>query len=158
MTLISSRQVDYLDLCNIRKGSRVMEYGSGLGLHLSRASALVGPAGAVYAADIRKGSMLFVKLLIRTQRLDNVIPLHIKPYKIELPDKELDLIFSPGAFHQVTFPNLWLKELHRLLNPAGFLILGKGHQKEKQVKEKIYDTGIWEIVTETRQFVRCLPL
>ncbi len=143
---------------NISSGSTIMEYGSGLGRFIVKTSRLAGPYGVVYAADQRTSSLFFSKLIIRRNKLDNVIPLLIKPYRISLPDKSLDLVFAFNVFHTINFTDLWLKEMHRLLKLDGTLIIENGRQSMKKARERIFETGIWDIVIENRNLLRCTPI
>jgi hypothetical protein len=101
-----------LDPFNIQNGQTVIDYGSGTGRYLHRASELVGVNGQVYPLDM---------------------------------------------FHMVGNPHAFLLELHRLTKSAGILYLEDGHQPRSLAKEKVLKSGCWEIIGETKTFIRCKP-
>jgi ubiquinone/menaquinone biosynthesis C-methylase UbiE len=60
-------------------------------------------------------------------------------------------------FHMVSNPNGFLQELHRLIKPGGILYLEDGHQPRSLTREKIMNSGSWEIQEETKTFIKCKP-
>ena len=60
-------------------------------------------------------------------------------------------------FHMVKDTGAFLKELHRLTKPDGTLYLEDGHQPRAKTKQKVLNSGCWEITEETKTFVKCNP-
>jgi len=51
----------------------------------------------------------------------------------------------------------FLKELCRITKPDGILYLEDGHQPRSVTKEKVNNSGCWEIVEETKGYLMCRP-
>ena len=61
-------------------------------------------------------------------------------------------------FHMIGDTNSFLNELNRLLKKGGILILEDGHQERESSKEKVKNSGKWEIMEEAERYMRCKPL
>ncbi len=146
-----------LDNFGIKKGSIVIDYGCGPGMHIRRASELVGNEGLVYAVDIHELAIKSVKKLIRKYELRNVETLRTDGYNVEIPENTADLIYALDMFHMVKDANSFLLELNRIGKPDCVLILEDGHQSRKKSKEKIEKSGCWEIETKHKKYMICKP-
>jgi len=51
-----------------------------------------------------------------------------------------------------------LKELKRILKPEGKLILEDGHQPREKSRQKVLNSGFWEIVGENKKHMTCKPI
>jgi len=47
---------------------------------------------------------------------------------------------------------------HRIRRPDGILYLEDGHQPRALAKEKVRETGYWEVIAEAKAFIRCAPV
>ena len=144
-----------LDKFGIRKGSIVIDYGCGPGMHIKRASELVGNEGLVYAVDIQELAIKSVKKLIRKYKLSNVETLQTDGNKIEISDNTADLIYALDMFHMVKDPKSFLLELNRIGKTDCILILEDGHQSRKKSKEKVGKSECWEIEKEHKKYMVC---
>lgn len=61
-------------------------------------------------------------------------------------------------FHMIKNPTCFLKELNRLIKKDGVLIIEDGHQTRKKSKKKIIDSQIWQVIEETKRYLKCKPL
>ncbi|MDP1623201.1 MAG: methyltransferase domain-containing protein [Bacteroidales bacterium] len=77
---------------------------------------------------------------------------------VNIPPQTADLIYALDMFHMVKDTNAFLKELCRITKPAGLLILEDGHQPRASAKEKVNNSGCWEIVAETKAYMKCKPI
>lgn len=143
---------------NIRKGMTVVDYGSGTGRYLKKASELVGESGMVYAVDIHELAIESAFRQIRKHDLKNVKPVQTDGNTTDIPSNCADLIFALDMFHMVRNTFIFLKELHRISKADGILIIEDGHQPRSLSKEKILTSGLWEIVDEKKSFLRCRPV
>jgi hypothetical protein len=48
-----------------------------------------------------------------------------------------------------------LKELGRILKPDGTLVMDDGHQSRVMTKKKLKDAGIFKIVEESKNHLKC---
>jgi ubiquinone/menaquinone biosynthesis C-methylase UbiE len=146
-----------LDKFGIKKGSIVIDYGCGPGMHIKRASELVGNEGLLYAVDIQELAIKSVKKLIRKYKLSNVETLQTDGNKVEISDNTADLIYALDMFHMVKDPKSFLLELNRIGKPDCILILEDGHQSRKKSKQKVGKSGCWEIEKEHKKYMVCKP-
>lgn len=147
-----------LDPFHIRKGHTVVDYGSGTGRYLPFASRLVGDDGIVYAVDIHELAVKSAFGRIEKENLKNVRPVLTDGKTVDIPSNTADIIYALDMFHMVKNTKQFLQELNRILKPGGFLFLEDGHQPRKLTKEKVLGSGSWNIVEETKGFVKCSPV
>jgi ubiquinone/menaquinone biosynthesis C-methylase UbiE len=146
-----------LDGFAIRPGWTVVDYGCGPGRYLRRASALVGPRGRVYAADVSEVAVGLAKRRIARQGLPNVVVMRIEDGKSRIPSACADLVYALDMFHAVRDPTAFLREIRRIVKPAGRLILEDGHQLRARTLRKIAESGAWEVGGQTGLAVTCVP-
>ncbi|MBN2123272.1 MAG: class I SAM-dependent methyltransferase [Deltaproteobacteria bacterium] len=142
----------------IEEGFTIVDYGCGPGRYVKVASRLVGEKGKVYAVDIHELAVEAVKERIHREGLTNVVPLLARGYSCDIPDHEAHMIYALDMFHMVREPTPFLKELHRILKPDGFLVLETGHQPVERAAGKVRDSGSWRIVEQGKGRLRCEPL
>ena len=141
----------------IRKGFTVIDYGCGPGGYVKPASDLVGETGKVYAVDVHKKAIASVRKRIEQDLLTNVEPVLAQGYSCPISAQVSDVIFALDMFHHIDNPTAFLKELHRLIKPTGYLIIDDGHQPREQTKRKIIDSQCWKIENEDKNFLKCTP-
>ena len=146
-----------LDPFIIQKAQTVIDYGSGTGRYIKQASELVGESGIVYAVDIQPLAIESAFRQIEKHNLKNVKPIQTDGKAVNIPSNTADVIYALDMFHMVKDTDIFLKELHRLAKPDGTLYLEDGHQPRAKTKEKIQNSGCWEIAEETKTFVTCKP-
>ena len=146
-----------LDPFNIQKGQTVIDYGSGTGRYLPMASKLTGDKGLVYAVDIHELAVKSANDRITKHNLKNVKPVLTDGKTVNIPSHTADIIYALDMFHMVRNPKEFLTELTRLTKPDGVLYLEDGHQLRSSAKDKILKSGCWDIIEETKTFVKCRP-
>ncbi len=148
-----------MDICidkfGIKKDSVVVDYGCGPGMHIKRASELVGDRGLVYAVDIHELAIMFVNKLITKYGLKNVKTLQAVGVEVKIPDNTVDLIYALDMFHMVKDYKGFLSELYRIGNHNCILILEDGHQSRKRTIEKVKESGCWKINNECKKHLIC---
>ncbi len=147
-----------LDSFGIKKGFTVIDYGCGTGSYLKKTSQLVGEKGKVYSVDIHELAIKSAKKKIEKYNLKNVELVLAKGYSCKIKSHVVDMIYALDMFHMIKEPNLFLKELHRLLKKDGFLIIDYGHQSHDKAKKKINDSKLWEIIKEEKDYLKCVPV
>ena len=146
-----------IDKFGIKKGSIVIDYGCGPGMHIKRASELVGNEGLVYAVDIHELAIKSIKKLITKYKLCNVKTLQTDGNKVEISDNTADLIYALDMFHMVKDHKSFLSELNRIGKCDCVLILEDGHQSRNKSKEKVEKSGCWKIEKEHKKYMICKP-
>lgn len=147
-----------LDDLGIKAGDTVVDYGCGPGRYIKKASQLVGKKGKVYAVDIHHVAVAAVQEMVNRDKLDNVAVLKASEYSVALPDQTADLIYIFDMFHMVNQTDLFLREIHRLIKPAGKMVIDPGHQPVALAREKILASDLWDIIDEWGRLFSCSPL
>lgn len=147
-----------LDPFDIRNGATVADWGCGTGRFLKSASERVGPTGTVYAVDIHELAIGAARRVMDKYRLGNVKPVQTDGKSVEIPSRSVDVIYALDMFHMVSDPDTFLKELNRIIKPAGILYLEDGHQPRELSKQKIERSGCWKILEESKEHLKCIPL
>ena len=146
-----------LDEFNIRKGQTVVDWGSGTGRFLKQASELVGEGGIVYAVDIQPLAVEAAGKVAVKFGLKNIQPVLTDGKSVDIPQHTADLVYALDMFHMVKDTGSFLKELCRITKPDGMLILEDGHQPRALAKEKVRNSGCWEVIAETKEHIKCRP-
>ena len=142
----------------IKAGDTVIDFGCGPGNYIKAVSQLAGSNGIVYAADVHELAIKAVNKKIKKYNLKNVRTVLVKDYKCKLKDNTADVIYALDMFHMVKQPDLFLKELHRLLKKNGKLFIEDGHQPREQSKQKMINSKKWSITEETKGWLVGVPV
>ena len=142
----------------IQPGMTVVDYGCGPGRYTTRFAHLVGERGTVFAVDIHELAIEAVKNRIQKQGLKTVTPVLAKGYDSGIPDGVADIVCAIDMFFVINDPMAFLRELRRITNPEGFLIIDDGHQSRSETKRKIAASGYWEVIEESKDHLKCKPL
>jgi len=142
----------------IREGMTVVDYGCGPGRYTTRFAKLVGKRGRVYAVDIHELAIEVVKGKVAKLDLLNVQPMLAQGYDCGLPDHVADVVCALDMFFAIKQPTKFLAELKRITRPDGVLIIDDGHQPRDVTKHKILVSGLWDILVETRDHLKCKPV
>jgi len=74
-----------------------------------------------------------------------------------LPDDVADVVCAIDMFFIIKKPTEFLAELKRITKSDGTLVIDDGHQPRDLTKTKILDSGLWDIVEETSDHLKCKP-
>lgn len=113
----------------VKPGEFVVDVGSGHGFFSVRLSAVVGPGGKVYAAEIDKRYLAYLGETVRNEGITNVTLVEATPTDITLPADSVDTIFICNLYHELygtmteADRQAFLSSLHRALRPGGRLII-----------------------------------
>ena len=116
----------------IKPGFYVLDYGCGPGSYIIPLAELVGESGKIYALDIHPLAIQKVKDIASKKQLTNVETI-LSDCQTGLPDNALDAVLLYDAFHHLSAPEAVLKELHRVLKPAGIPSFSDHHMKESEI-------------------------
>lgn len=141
----------------IRPGMTVVDYGCGPGRYTVKFAGIVGDKGKVIAADIHEMAIEAVKKKTKKKGIKNVETALIDGYDSGLPDNIADIVCALNMFSNVRQPMEFLKELNRITKKDGVLVIDDGHQKREETHKKILASGLWDIVEESKDHLKCHP-
>lgn len=104
----------------LETGQSVLDLGSGPGFWTLPLAEIVGPAGNVWALD---ASQDMLDALASRNPPAQVHLLRTELPKVALPDHSIDLAWTAFVFHEVEPPEELARELHRVLKPAGRVLV-----------------------------------
>jgi ubiquinone/menaquinone biosynthesis C-methylase UbiE len=143
---------------DIKKGQIVIDYGCGPGLHIKKASQMVGPEGKILAVDVHDLAIKAVNKKIKKEHLTNVEGIVTNGHDSTINNDTADIIYALDMFHMIKETHSFLKELCRIIKKDGFLFIENGHQTREKAKIKINSSGFWKIVLENKNHIKCVPI
>lgn len=110
-------------------GQRVLDYGCGPGVYTIPCAQIVGAAGKVYALDVRPDPLVRVREKAEREGLSNIETILQDRVQLtaSLPDGGIDVVLVYDVMHDIREPLALLKELYRVLKPAGLLSIFPMH-------------------------------
>jgi ubiquinone/menaquinone biosynthesis C-methylase UbiE len=147
-----------LEEFNINQGDVVVDYGCGPGRYIKKAVDLVGSTGKVYAVDMNKIAIKYVKKEINKSNLQNVYPVLSQRDNSTLDNDVADIIYALDMFHDISEPEIFFEELARIIKKDGVLYIEDGHQSRKQAIKKIERSKLWKINNEKSKYLICKPI
>jgi len=134
-------RINILEEVGIRQGFHVLDYGCGPGGYIIPLVKLVGESGKVYALDIHPLSIQKVRDIVSKRQLTNV-EIILSDWQTGLPDNSLDAVLLYDAFHNLSDPDMVLKELYRVLKPNGILSFSDHHMKKNEIVAAVTNNGL----------------
>lgn len=115
------RPEQIMDALRIADGSVVADLGAGSGWFTIRLARRVGPNGRVYAEDIQREMFAALKLRVKREGLQNVVPVLGDPSDPKLPAGALDAVLIVNAYYEMEEPVLLLRHVAASLNAKGIV-------------------------------------
>ena len=135
---------DVLREVDIRPGFQVLDYGCGPGSYSIAAAELVGQSGRVYAVDVSPLALQNTRLVAARRGLSNISTIQTD-CATGLADGQADVVFLYDTYHDLAEPGRVLREMHRILKPAGILSFSDHHMKEGQILSEVAGTGLFSL-------------
>jgi len=114
-----SKPEEILEQLNIREGQAIADIGSGGGYFTLAFAKKAGKTGHVYAVDIKKKYLDFIRRRSKQARLDNIIFVLAGEGEMNLPEAGLDLVFARNVFHHLPDPSNYFANLIKYLKRDG---------------------------------------
>ena len=145
---------------NIEKGMTVVDYGCGSGRYTLPIAEIVGIKGKVYALDIHEMAIKKVQDKIKKFNIQNIETVLSKgnddgEYCSGLAEDIAEMVCAIDMFFIIKKPVDFLNEIRRILKSDGILVIDDGHQSRKETKKKIAGSGIFTIIEETKDHLKC---
>lgn len=106
-------------LLGIRTGDRVADLGAGGGYFTFRLADAVGPGGRVYAVDVDDDMLRYLRRQAAKRGYANVEVVRADDDDPELPDGEIDLLFTCNTYHHLDDRVEYFEDVLDDLQPAG---------------------------------------
>ena len=110
----------------LRESMVVGEIGAGRGRYSVILAKQVGEKGHIYANDIDKGSLDYLDLRLKRDKIDNITIILGEERDPLLPENKLDMIFIVNSYHHFSHPVDVLKNAYPALKPSGTLVVIDG--------------------------------
>jgi len=117
------RPSDVIQALNLREGCVVVDFGSGVGYFALKLSPVVGKSGSVVAEDIRRESLVFLRIRALVRSQSNLRTIRGKIDDPQLPAEFADAVLIANTYHELTEPKPILRHLAESLKPGGRLVI-----------------------------------
>jgi ubiquinone/menaquinone biosynthesis C-methylase UbiE len=114
-----SKPEEVLERLHVREGQAIADIGSGGGYFTLAFARKAGKNGRVYAVDVKKKYLDFIRRRSGRAGLDNIIFELAGKDETNLPVAALDLIFARNVFHHLSEPANYFANLKKYLKPGG---------------------------------------
>jgi ubiquinone/menaquinone biosynthesis C-methylase UbiE len=120
---IYDKRYEILDAMHLKPGMNVADIGAGTGLFARLMAQRVAPGGTVYAVDISKSMVDYIRKTAAQQGITNLKPVLGDPHSPKLAPDSLDVVSIIDSYHHFEFPQDMLREIGKDLRPDGTLVL-----------------------------------
>ncbi len=115
-----------LQTIGIRPGMIIGEVGAGRGRYTVQIASRIGPSGRIYANDINREALRFLKRRCAEHGLTNVEIILGSVTDPKLPPAALDMVIMVNVVHHLEKPVALLKNLANTLKPNGLIVIVDG--------------------------------
>jgi ubiquinone/menaquinone biosynthesis C-methylase UbiE len=126
-----------MDMVGIKPGMIIGEVGAGRGRYTVHLSRRVGDQGRIYANDIDRGALEYLKERCRRNGLANVETVLGKPDDPLFPRTGLDMIFMVWTYHMMSKPVEMLRSFIPYLRPGALVVMVEPvpEETEEEIKD-----------------------
>ena len=153
------RPADVIRPLNLKDGSVVADFGSGAGYFALKLSDAVGGRGEVIAIDLRRLSLLFLRVRAFIQGKHNIRIVVGDPDNPHLPAATVDSVLIANTYHELTEAQSILSQLSRALRHGGRLVVvdrseaaDEHHVSPEIVEGDLRNQG-FEIISRDESFI-----
>jgi ubiquinone/menaquinone biosynthesis C-methylase UbiE len=117
------RPADVIGPLNLKSGGVVVDLGSGAGYFALKLSDVAGPMGRVVAVDLRKLSLLFLRVRAFLRGKRNIQIIVGETDNPHLSTGDADSVLIANTYHELSDPHAILRHIRRALRPEGRLVI-----------------------------------
>jgi ubiquinone/menaquinone biosynthesis C-methylase UbiE len=153
------RPADIIRELNLKTGNVVIDFGSGAGYFALKLSDTVGDGGRVLAVDLRRLSLLFLRIRAVLGGKHNIQTIVGSVDDPHLPAGTADAVLIVNTYHELTVPEEILARLWRAVRPGGRLVVvdRKASSGEHQVSPGTADAEVrkagFSVVLRNDEFI-----
>jgi predicted methyltransferase len=128
-----------MELLGIQTGSAVADIGAGSGWFSVRAARRVGSSGRVYAVDINRSYLHYIRDRAQKEKLPNIRVILGKSDDPLLPSHSIDAVLLMKTYHEVAQPIILLRHVRATMRPGARLgiIDRNGHGDDHGVNRDV---------------------
>lgn len=119
----------------VQPGTVIADIGAGSGYHSTLLSKMVGN-GKVYAVDVEREMIAYLKDRIKLEGYKNIIPVLSTEQKVSLPANSIDVMLLVDVYHEFSFPYEMTLSMLEALKPGGKLVLVEFRAEDPNVPIK----------------------
>jgi ubiquinone/menaquinone biosynthesis C-methylase UbiE len=146
----------FLKEAGLTEGMTVLDFGCGPGSYVIPAAHMMGPSGRVYALDIRQAALTMARDHAAKVGLTNVETI-LSDCDTGLPERSVDVALLYDVYHDLAYPMVVLKELHRILKVEGVLSSHDHHLKTRELKRMIESSGLFRATMTGKRTLTFAP-
>ncbi len=114
-----SKPDEILEQLHVREGQVIADIGSGGGYFTLAFAARAGRRGRVYAVDVKKKYLEFIRRQADEAGLGNITFVLAGESRLDLPEAGLDLVFARNVFHHLPAPANYFADLKKYMKRGG---------------------------------------
>src|SRR4051794_11747183 len=114
-------------------GKNVGEIGAGTGYYGLRIARRISPGGTYYANDIQPGMLARLRANAAAQGVTNLKTILGNQRESGLPAGSLDYVLMVDVYHELSEPQLMLRDIAKALKPDGQLVLLEFRKEDENV-------------------------
>ena len=108
-----------------QRGEHLLEIGPGIGTHALRIASGVGPEGTVELVDVQREMLDGIEQRAHSRGIENLATRQGDAAHLPYPDQTFDGAYLISVLGEIPDGDGALRELHRVLRPAGRLVVGE---------------------------------
>ena len=112
-----------MDAIGVKSGMVVGEVGAGRGRYVVHMAKRVGPEGKVYANDIDRDALNYLRQRCQRDGIGNVITVPGEVSDPKLPEGRLDLIYIISTYHHLDDKIGLMRNIRSSLKPGGTFVI-----------------------------------